>query len=972
MCYNCFNIPKIELINNEYILISCPNCNITDGGNYENILLNIINHTSKWNSNIIKYCSSLHEKKIPTNIYCKTHNLFLCNDCFHYHIDKYSLSKLINSTIGDLEDPKENSNIIRINFSTNINNREILDLNFLNTTHLNEVFKIFIEKINLPKNSINELIFLLDGNKLDIKSEKSLSECGIINNQIIIVMYDLENNHEIINLFNLRKNICIYHNKKFMYYCLQCNNEMCQQCLENHNFKYHSIEKMENNKYSFNNNFEKYENLIIKNENKKKEIYNAIKENIKILEKSSEDDINEINLTIEKMIKKFYLELEKGQNLAFFSKILFDTYMKIDKKDDKKILYKNLIKQINNFFNDEKVKEFNIVNFPIIYDYKKIFKCIYHSNFNFIPQIKLKYNDIKLIDKEIIDSLINKCNEIFNNKKVYIIDIRKGSLSIVIALNYLIKEKIEMIDSKNKKVIDILEELNEYLGIETKNIKNILKDKLFIAQKDKQFKPDFAIENLYDLASSPDELVKNISKHKNNNDDTNIFEISKAITINDIKNFFDFLEQRTKETHDNLYDQILNDANNELQNYLQIFDEQFEEALKNSIFEYNTKYIAYIYRYDEKYNSGKSACNNIKTKILFHGTNSCCISKILTSQFKDAGVAIFGPGVYFSDLLDYTWYYADDSEKNNNRKNFNRIPEIKETFSFIVSFSYYDKDKFEQVYDNSTINMKVPDYGIRHILVDYNSAAISKNEINNYNKFKGTEYLISNKNQILPFLSITVERMQYLIVWRDNNFNESNPNCYYKYEKMLEYNNKMKNYAAFNFKTKIYYFNESEEALTFIKRKKYNKILLISNAGNGGCNFIEEARKIIGNNTIAMITCYLPLNYFKEVKNMENVLLNSSEYDCMKEFLWIFFNENLNAMKNLQKKLEEKYQQFDPYFNFKEINENAFNFPNFKEGGKFEELVFPDNFITQENKEDYVEIKNKPKEEKSFEDSDFN
>lgn len=107
-----------------------------------------------------------------------------------------------------------------------------MGLNFLNTTHLNEVFKIFIEKINLPKNSINEFIFLLDGNKLDIKSEKSLSKCGIINNQIIIVMYDLENNHEIINLFNLRKNICIYHNKKFMYYCLQCNNEMCQQCLE--------------------------------------------------------------------------------------------------------------------------------------------------------------------------------------------------------------------------------------------------------------------------------------------------------------------------------------------------------------------------------------------------------------------------------------------------------------------------------------------------------------------------------------------------------------------------------------------------------------------------------------------------------------------------------------------------------------------------------------------------------------------
>jgi hypothetical protein len=36
--------------------------------------------------------------------------------------------------------------------------------------------------------------------------------------------------------------------------------------------------------------------------------------------------------------------------------------------------------------------------------------------------------------------------------------------------------------------------------------------------------------------------------------------------------------------------------------------------------------------------------------------------------------------------------------------------------------------------------------------------------------------------------------------------------------------------------------------LTFVKRKKYNKIILISNGRNNGIWFINDARKIIGSN----------------------------------------------------------------------------------------------------------------------------
>ena len=617
------------------------------------------------------------------------------------------------------------------------------------------------------------------------------------------------------------------------------------------------------------------------------------------------------------------------------------------KEDDKKKQYKNIINLINKFFDEEKIKEYDLINFPIIYEYKDKCKCVYESSFNFIPQIKLKFNDVIKIDKEIIDSLKGELEKTFKGKNVKIIEIKKGSLNVCIALNYLIQEKLENTSIENKTYNEIIKELNEYIGLEAKNIKDILKNNLSIAQQNKEFKPDFAIEKLYDLESNPEELAKCILEKKNSNDGINIYEISKSITDEKIKSFFDSLYEKTRETQDYLYKDLFSYANIELEDYLQIFDKEFEEKLKNSIFEYNTKYIAYIYRYDENYNSGQLHCNNIKKKILFHGTNSICISKILAGHFKDSNCHIFGPGIYFSDLLDYTWYYADDSGKENNRNNFWNIPKINDSFSFIVSNVYYDKTKFEQVYDCKKQNIEVPEFGIRHALVDYNSSPIPKNELDNYNKFKGTEYLIPNKKQILPLLSVTVERVKYLIVWRDNNFNESNPNNYSNFNEMLEYNRGIENFASINLKTKIYYFNESDEALRFINRKKYNKIILITNGGNDGANFIENARRIIGNKTIALITCFVAQNYLKIVQTMENVLLNSILYDCMKDFLKIVCSENLNEIKKFQKEIEGKYKQFDNSFHFKDINEDAFNFPNFKESGKFSELNFGNPLFSQ-------------------------
>ena len=79
----------------------------------------------------------------------------------------------------------------------------------------------------------------------------------------------------------------------------------------------------------------------------------------------------------------------------------------------------------------------------------------------------------------------------------------------------------------------------------------------------------------------------------------------------------------------------------------------------------------------------------------------------------------------------------------------------------------------------------------------------------------------------------------------------------------------------------IYPCETTEEALELVKRKKYNKIILISNVGIdfGGKIFIEKARKIIGNDVIALFFAYR-ICHLDWIKNYKNTL-------------------NLNFMKNI-------------------------------------------------------------------------
>ena len=157
---------------------------------------------------------------------------------------------------------------------------------------------------------------------------------------------------------------------------------------------------------------------------------------------------------------------------------------------------------------------------------------------------------------------------------------------------------------------------------------------------------------------------------------------------------------------------------------------------------------------------------------------------------------------------------------------------------------------------------------------------------------------------------------------------------------MYDFNHRIKKYAAFNLKTKIYYFNESNEALELIKRKKYNKIILTTNWGNDGIGFINNARQIIGNNTISLITCFAVENHMETIKNYENILINSKHFECIKEFLNFSTNKNINALKILQNNIETQLKKINNSFRLQPINDHAFDYPNFKNSGYFSELSF--------------------------------
>ena len=575
------------------------------------------------------------------------------------------------------------------------------------------------------------------------------------------------------------------------------------------------------------------------------------------------------------------------------------------------------------FFSDVEKDSQNSINNTFIntlndnFEMRKDCHILKNNALNFIPQLEINFSDDIEITKEMIFEFRKDLEQIFENKNFSIIEINKGSFHAVISVQFIFNQFFNFIDNTKNFIKKTVNKLAE-------KIKNFF----FFGKKKK--KATSVNEFVKDIDASSKEIIqiyKEKVKGEEINEKTNFYEESKNFTVNDFKEVIDYLSK------EDLIKQEKEQLNKNYGEYHKIFDREFEKSLAFSIFEYQLVKIYSIDRVDnEIFKEYKNKCPNEEEKLLFHETKLEFIVSILKT-FVDINKNTnykLGKGFYLSDLFEVSWRNRNSTKIDNN------IPKIGDSFSFLVCNTFYSKNQIEQCYKSINNEKLIPLNHLRIAKVKSNTNEIvSENELKNYKKYIQNEYLLSHKEQILPLYAICLRRVEYLIIWRDNNFNINNPNNYENFDKMIEFNKEMQNFAYRELNSKIYYVKTTEEGLKLIDRKKYNKIVIITNGGNNGEEFIQESRKIIGANSIAYVSCFIPKNHIHWVSKLKNTLL-SNDKEIFQDFLKIVITENKIEMKKLKMKIENKYQN-----KFNEFNvDSIFNFPKFMKKGEFSQLEF--------------------------------
>ena len=103
----------------------------------------------------------------------------------------------------------------------------------------------------------------------------------------------------------------------------------------------------------------------------------------------------------------------------------------------------------------------------------------------------------------------------------------------------------------------------------------------------------------------------------------------------------------------------------------------------------------------------------------------------------------------------------------------------------------------------------------------------------------------------------------------------------------------------------------------------------------GGKKFVYEARKIIGNDVIALFLTYNTqhLNWIKHYKNT----LFSNEPNFYEDYLNCFNDEIYSKKEKILELKQIIENHYNVQFNF---DDKFLDYPKFKDGGNFSELIF--------------------------------
>ena len=505
---------------------------------------------------------------------------------------------------------------------------------------------------------------------------------------------------------------------------------------------------------------------------------------------------------------------------------------------------------------------------------KKLLSLLSTNNLEFRHHSKL-YPDDQIITFEQGDTIYvykKEENEKNNKQETYVggggMNLEKlGGVFKLCLVKYISDRIIDVNIIKNEKLKKIIDEMKSFLLIskdENKNIKINVKNGIEI--------------NIISYAYY-------ISSEISDNDISNLINIFDQIYVNDIFHFWETLT---------IY-----------QKYINFFDEILPKAIKNSYFEYSLSGIQLLNPLNNKdYFIHFENCPNREIKYLFQ--------EIQGGQ-KNTKKQFFGLGTYFTDKIDYISYYQ---EKQN----------FKESFSCNISQIYYNKNLKQNIkdysyytHDSSQTNKKVIKNGIHIIKVKADSRQIINEQDLNKEKLNGNfianEYVISEKEQILPLFNLDFNKNQDLIIWRDPSYGANTP-----FEIMFKFS---KLYIYENYKMNLYFENSLEKAFELVKRKKFNKIILISNIGKdlSGKRFVEISRKILG---FPIIILFFSNNssHLSWLKDFPNVLFTNNK-NIIQQYIINYNEKGLLSLKNeIEKTNNIKLKFTNDFFSYKNIIKN--------------------------------------------------
>ena len=371
--------------------------------------------------------------------------------------------------------------------------------------------------------------------------------------------------------------------------------------------------------------------------------------------------------------------------------------------------------------------------------------------------------------------------------------------------------------------------------------------------------------------------------------------------------------------------------------YKSFFEETLPETLEKSYFEYSISGIQLLsIRDNKKYFDESQKCHNKISKYLFHEIPSNLQIESNNNILNYSKKPFFGMGFYFTDSLDYLAYKSGN--KNNKpillnssfSCNISQIYYNKELRKDISNFNYFNNE-LDHFPTYEEINTKYPDKkveknGLHFVKVKSNSRQIiNENDLKekNRNYLIGKEYVITEKEQVLPLFNLDFKINESLIIWRDPTINENKSN-----NKIFNFS---KMYINQNLRINAYFKDSIENALVLIKRKKLNKIILISNVGLdlSGQKLMEIARKIL-DFPVVILFFSSNLQHLKWIQEGKNILY-TSDTNFYKQYILNYNEKQLLELKNeIENKHKIKLQFTKDYFKF----------PKFIGNREYKDIIF--------------------------------